>query len=136
MPANEHLTMQIADQVYDLETAANACIELADGEPAYDLMSTKLHLPNETRFALDVFAEKIPASRRTHGCVTGADFIELADRYGIPRQRAIKIVDRFCESSDDIDRLITRSFLSEQAKEDYRSIVEDRRRALRIRSNE
>lgn len=233
VPANEHLTMQIAEQVYDLETAANACIELADGEPAYvtrrfdrtsdgeriaqedfcqlmgrtkethgqqykysssyerlgealktycpayrveaeklfqqivfnyavgngdahlknfslketefgdyvltpayDLMCTKLHLPNETRFALDVFEEKIPESRKTHGFVTGADLIELADRYGIQRQRAIKILDRFCEDSDDVDRLIARSFLSEEAREDYRSIIEDRRRALRIRSTE
>jgi serine/threonine-protein kinase HipA len=35
VPANEHLTMQIARQVYGLNTAENALIFFADGEPAY-----------------------------------------------------------------------------------------------------
>lgn len=35
VPANEHLTMQIASQVYGINTAANALIFFQDGEPAY-----------------------------------------------------------------------------------------------------
>ncbi len=35
MPANEHLTMQIARQVFDIETAENALIFFKDGTPAY-----------------------------------------------------------------------------------------------------
>ncbi len=35
VPANEHLTMQIASQVYGISTAANALIFFRDGEPAY-----------------------------------------------------------------------------------------------------
>ncbi|MBA3697997.1 MAG: HipA domain-containing protein [Planctomycetes bacterium] len=35
VPANEHLTMQIAEQVFGITTAANALVTLADGEPAY-----------------------------------------------------------------------------------------------------
>lgn len=35
VPANEHLTMQIARQVYDINTAANAMIFFKDGSPAY-----------------------------------------------------------------------------------------------------
>ncbi len=35
MPANEHLTMQIARQVYGIETAENALIFYKDGAPAY-----------------------------------------------------------------------------------------------------
>lgn len=35
VPANEHLTMQIAGQVYGLHTAANALIFFSDGTPAY-----------------------------------------------------------------------------------------------------
>lgn len=34
-PANEHLTMQIAKQVYDIDTAENALIFFKTGEPAY-----------------------------------------------------------------------------------------------------
>ncbi|MGH9821140.1 MAG: type II toxin-antitoxin system HipA family toxin [Pyrinomonadaceae bacterium] len=35
VPANEHLTMQIARQVFEMETAANGMIFFEDGEPAY-----------------------------------------------------------------------------------------------------
>ena len=35
VPANEHLTMQIAKQVYGLKTAENAMIFFKDGSPAY-----------------------------------------------------------------------------------------------------
>lgn len=35
IPANEHLTMQIASQVYGIETAANALCFSAKGQPAY-----------------------------------------------------------------------------------------------------
>ena len=35
MPANEHLTMQIARQVFDIETAENALIFFKGAEPAY-----------------------------------------------------------------------------------------------------
>ena len=37
MPANEHLTMQIARQVYGIETAENALIFFNDGTPAYKM---------------------------------------------------------------------------------------------------
>ena len=35
LPANEHLTMQIATQVYKIKTAENAMAFFADGQPAY-----------------------------------------------------------------------------------------------------
>ncbi|MBQ8223454.1 MAG: HipA domain-containing protein [Bacteroidales bacterium] len=35
IPANEHLTMQIANQVYKINTATNALAFFADGRPAY-----------------------------------------------------------------------------------------------------
>ena len=35
MPAHEHLTMQIARQVYGISTAENALVFFQDGEPAY-----------------------------------------------------------------------------------------------------
>ena len=35
VPANEHLTMQIANQVYSINTAENALIFFKNGEPAY-----------------------------------------------------------------------------------------------------
>jgi serine/threonine-protein kinase HipA len=35
MPANEHLTMQIARQIYNIETAENALVFFKNGVPAY-----------------------------------------------------------------------------------------------------
>lgn len=35
IPANEHLTMKIASELFGIETAENACIRFADGELAY-----------------------------------------------------------------------------------------------------
>src|SRR5690606_20686325 len=35
VPANEHLTMQIAKQVYGIQTAENGLIFFLDGTPAY-----------------------------------------------------------------------------------------------------
>jgi len=35
MPANEHLSMQIASQIYNIETAANGLVFWQDGTPAY-----------------------------------------------------------------------------------------------------
>lgn len=35
MPANEHLSMQIASQIYKIETAANGLVFWQDGSPAY-----------------------------------------------------------------------------------------------------
>lgn len=35
LPANEHLTMQVANQVYDINTAANGLVFFENGEPAY-----------------------------------------------------------------------------------------------------
>lgn len=35
VPANEHLTMQIAEQIFDVNTASNALIFFQSGEPAY-----------------------------------------------------------------------------------------------------
>jgi serine/threonine-protein kinase HipA len=50
LPANEHLTMQIAKQVYGITTAECALIFFKNGEPAY---LTK-------RFDYDVLGNKIP----------------------------------------------------------------------------
>ena len=66
MPANEHLTMQIAQQVFGIETAANALIFFGNGDPAYitkrfDVVSGGLKLAQED------FASLAGKSPQTHG---------------------------------------------------------------------
>lgn len=66
MPANEHLTMQIARQVYGIETAENALIFFKDGSAAY---ITKRFDVNEdgTKLAQDDFASLAGRTPQTHG---------------------------------------------------------------------
>lgn len=230
VPANEHLTMQIASQVFDIETAANALLELSDGEPAYltrrfdrrgeerldmedfaalseqspdthgrnykytgsyeqvgaiikrhcpayrveceklftrvlfcyafgngdahlknfslftspdgdpvltpayDLLNTNLHLPQETPLALDLFADDHETEEfRTLGFFSKRDFLLLAERIHVMVNRADRIVSRFTDAThnEQVDHLIDVSFLDGKAKDLYRGVVEDRRRALR-----
>ncbi len=45
VPANEHLTMQIARQVYGIKTAKNALVFFKDGSPAY--LTKRFDVKNE-----------------------------------------------------------------------------------------
>jgi serine/threonine-protein kinase HipA len=66
MPANEHLTMQIARQLYGIETAENALIFFKNGAPAY---ITRRFDVNEdgTKRAQDDFASLAGRTPQTHG---------------------------------------------------------------------
>ena len=100
--------------------------------PAYDLLSSTLHLPTESRLALDLLEEdETPAGVATAGFETGSDFLTLASRFGIRDSRArqtLKLVDDRREALID---LVHRSFLSEPAKAAYIDVYEDRVKALR-----
>ncbi len=66
MPANEHLTMQIARQIYGIETAENALIFFKNGAPAY---ITKRFDTKEdgAKLAQDDFASLAGRTPQTHG---------------------------------------------------------------------
>jgi serine/threonine-protein kinase HipA len=66
MPANEHLTMQIAHQVYGIETAENALIFFKDGSPAY--ITRRFDVKDDgTKLAQDDFASLAGRTPQTHG---------------------------------------------------------------------
>ena len=66
MPANEHLTMQIARQVYGIETAENALIFFKDGAPAY--ITKRFDVKDDgTKLAQDDFASLAGRTPQTHG---------------------------------------------------------------------
>lgn len=66
MPANEHLTMQIARQVYGIETAANALIFFNDGTPAY--ITKRFDVKEDgTKLAQEDFASLAGRTPQTHG---------------------------------------------------------------------
>jgi serine/threonine-protein kinase HipA len=66
MPANEHLTMQIARQVYGIETAENALIFFSNGQPAYITKRFDVG-ENGVKLAQDDFASLAGRTPQTHG---------------------------------------------------------------------
>ena len=228
VPANEHLTMQIASQVFGIATAVNACIHFADGEPAYitrrfdrrnglkigqedfcqlsnrteetagknykydgsyeevgrilkqyckaypveveklfarivfnyvvsngdahlknfslyesefgdyiltpayDLICTSLHFPDESRTALDLFDTFETESFRNNAFYGRPDFLTLAEFFSMNRERADRLLVQFEKNRDRVVDLIGRSFLSESAKADFARRLNDRLKAIAL----
>ncbi|MEH6658132.1 HipA domain-containing protein [Leeuwenhoekiella marinoflava] len=66
MPANEHLTMQIARQVYQIETAENALIFFKNGDPAY--LTKRFDAKEDgSKLAKEDFATLAGKTPQTHG---------------------------------------------------------------------
>jgi len=66
MPANEHLTMQIARQVFSIETAENALIFFKNGTPAY--ITKRFDVKEDgSKWAQDDFASLAGRTPQTHG---------------------------------------------------------------------
>jgi serine/threonine-protein kinase HipA len=80
MPANEHLTMQIARQVFGIETAENALIFFKNGAPAY--ITKRFDVKEDgTKWAQDDFASLALRTPQTHGehYKYSGSYIELFD---------------------------------------------------------
>lgn len=66
MPANEHLTMQIAKQAYGIETAENALTFFKNGAPAY--ITKRFDLKDDgSKLAQEDFASLAGRTPQTHG---------------------------------------------------------------------
>ena len=66
MPANEHLTMQIARQVFGIETAENALIFFKNGELAYITKRFDVR-DKSSKWAQEDFASLAERTPQTHG---------------------------------------------------------------------
>lgn len=226
VPANEHLTMQIASQIMGIASAVNACIYFADGElayitrrfdrrggakigqedfcqlsnrseetigrnykydgsyeevgrilkqygkaypveieklfarivfnyvfsngdahlknfslfesefgdyvltPAYDLICTSLHFPDESRTALDLFDDFETESFGKNAFYKRPDFLKLAECYGMNLGRAERCLNHFADNRDRVLDLVGRSFLNDEAKADYTARFRDRSKAI------
>jgi serine/threonine-protein kinase HipA len=65
-PENEHLTMQIAEQVFDIETAPNALCRFADGMPAY--ITKRFDVRDDgTKHQQEDFSQISGRTKKTHG---------------------------------------------------------------------
>ncbi len=99
--------------------------------PAYDLLCTRLHCPDESRIALNLFAdtEETPFFL-TNGFHGREDFITFGQRLGLRLDDINAILDQFPRQKDNILRLIDHSFLSDTAKTFYTTYLLDRLQLL------
>jgi serine/threonine-protein kinase HipA len=66
VPANEHLTMQLAKQLFKLSTPSNAIIHFRDGSPAY--MVRRFDVKQDgSKFQQEDFAQLAQITEDTHG---------------------------------------------------------------------
>lgn len=98
--------------------------------PAYDLICTSLHFPDEARTALDLFDEFESESFRKNAFYKRPDFLKLAEFYGMDLGRAERFLDRLVEQRDNARELIRRSFLTERAKAGFCALMADRLKAI------
>ena len=66
IPANEHLTMQIASQIYGIQTAANGLCFTSKGQPIYITRRFDI-LPDGSKLPMEDFASIIGKNEQTAG---------------------------------------------------------------------
>ncbi|SDE87150.1 serine/threonine-protein kinase HipA [Dyadobacter soli] len=65
-PENEHLTMQIAEQIFKIRTAANGLVYFSDGQPAYITRRFDLKADG-TKYQQEDFAQLLNRTSASHG---------------------------------------------------------------------
>jgi len=99
--------------------------------PVYDLLDTRIHVNEESPFALDndLFKEWNWSNCRIQNpdhYPCKEDFIEFGKRIGINEKRVIKILAPFLKEQPEVEILIKRSFLDEETMMLYRNHYKER----------
>ncbi|SIO65183.1 serine/threonine-protein kinase HipA [Singulisphaera sp. GP187] len=94
--------------------------------PAYDLLNTRLHLPDETHTALELFKDGF----ETEGYKANAfyaydDFVVFAQKLGLVESHYKRILERFIPEQEAVFSLIECSMLSDECKDLYKKHVKD-----------
>lgn len=101
--------------------------------PAYDLMCTVLHTPNETDTALDLYKNDIDSDfYSTYGFFGQPDFQAFAEKAGIQPIRAERIITQLLTHRDKVKDMIQKSFLREEVKVKYLNAYQDKLRRMVI----
>lgn len=88
--------------------------------PAYDLMCTVLHTPNESDTALSLYDGDIQSDfYQQYGFYGIPNFIHFAAKLGIVEKRAERILLEFINKKNEIIELVKQSFLPESVKQKY-----------------
>ncbi len=100
--------------------------------PAYDLLNTTVHIPSDSRTALDMFRNYESEYFLRNGFYSGFDFMKLAEMFGIHEKIASRIITSYLERTEIPLAVIDSSFMSLEAKSRYRKVYQDRILALGI----
>jgi serine/threonine-protein kinase HipA len=100
--------------------------------PAYDLLNTAVHFPNEpTATGLDFFADgHFTPSYEALGFYSSADFIALGTAFGVMEDEVHEMISLFHDHREKVERMIEVSHLSAEAKSRYFSKFTDRMKAI------
>jgi len=101
--------------------------------PAYDLLSSSLHISNESRTALELFHNYNTKAFEANGFYSYDDFIKFAQMIGIDEKIAKKIIEEFLSYEVKTLDLLEISFLSDDGRSRYKNLYLDRLKALRYR---
>lgn len=100
--------------------------------PAYDLINTSLHIPDDSAFALSKGLFNGVNQHRELNITTGHTFLVFGQCIGLPKRIAEREWTRFCQEKPLIEKLIEHSFLSDSLKTQYLKCYRSRLRLLRF----
>lgn len=98
--------------------------------PAYDLLNTRLHVPDESRTALELFKDEFETeSYKVNAFFAYDDFVAFAQKLGLVKSRYEKILELAIASKEAVFALIESSMLPTESQRLYKTHVEDSIRA-------
>lgn len=99
--------------------------------PAYDLISTIIHVPTETDTALHLYEGDLDdAFYSTYGFYGRPNFRELGQRMGLLPQRLERILTQLLSKNEEAIRMIGSSNLSDKVKIAYTNAFKDKVRRM------
>lgn len=100
--------------------------------PAYDLLNTSVHFPNEpSATGLEFFVDgHYTAAYEKLGFYSSADFVELGGAFGVPEDEVRDGLAGYASRQEAVERLLAASRLSPEAKARYLAKFRDRLRAI------
>jgi serine/threonine-protein kinase HipA len=100
--------------------------------PAYDLLCTRIHTPNEADMALTLFKGRFSAAYDAVGFYTNNDFVSFGNVLGMKENRVTRIINEFKTDHNDVHSVIQKSFLNEEMKTLYTELCVDRIKRLKM----
>lgn len=99
--------------------------------PFYDLINTSLHIPGESDTALELFKDGfVTDGYKFSSKYSKDDFYELGIRIGLKPQRISKILKEIASGKEEIIQLVHKSFLNDNLKSEYLTLINERRERL------